>query len=167
MDYVHFLVLEIFFKFDFYRNFKFLKNLFYPSDCLESEFRQLWAEFEWENKVSVNTNIENVREFLNHITTETNMKCITPERALSGECGFLTANLYCKSLFGEAALANLSIELVEGLTEESPAQLIGHIRIRAKSQGMALSLGDKIGATQKKKSKKGDVNPSSTPAVAC
>ena len=93
------------------------------------------------------------------------MKCITPERAISGECGFLTANLYCKSLFGEAALANLSIELVEGLTEESPAQLIGHIRIRAKSQGMALSLGDKIGATQKKKTKKGDVNPSSTPAV--
>jgi hypothetical protein len=63
----------------------------------------------------------------------------------------LTANLYCKSLFGEAALANLSIELVEGISEEKPKVLTGHIRIRAKSQGMALSLGDKIGAAQKKK----------------
>ena len=30
----------------------------------------------------------------------------------------------------------------------------GHIRIRAKSQGMALSLGDKINTSQKSRSKK-------------
>ena len=82
------------------------------------------------------------------------MNSITAERALGGDCGFLTANLYCKSLFGEAALANLSIELVEGISDEKPKVLTGHIRIRAKSQGMALSLGDKIGAAQKKKKPK-------------
>ena len=31
---------------------------------------------------------------------------------------------------------------------------IGHIRIRAKSQGMALSLGDKINTSQKTRAKK-------------
>jgi len=39
-------------------------------------------------------------------------------------------------------LANVSIEKSDPLDTNSP--IIGHIRIRAKSQGMALSLGDKV-----------------------
>ena len=31
-------------------------------------------------------------------------------KALSGECGFMAANLYAKSIFGEDALANVSLE---------------------------------------------------------
>lgn len=26
-----------------------------PASCTDSEFRQMWAEFEWENKVKVTT----------------------------------------------------------------------------------------------------------------
>lgn len=53
-------------------------------------------------------------------------------QAISGECGFLAANMYAKSIFGEDALANLSIEKpIEGGPD---AVVIGHIRIRAKSQ---------------------------------
>ena len=67
----------------------------------------------------------------------TNMSCLTPEGATSGDCDFLSANMYARSLFGEDALANLSIERTEnGVT--------GHVRIRAKTQGIALSLGDRI-----------------------
>jgi coatomer subunit beta len=40
----------------------------------------------------------------------TNMRCLTPDSALDGDCEFLAANLYAKSVFGEDALANLSIE---------------------------------------------------------
>jgi coatomer subunit beta len=69
----------------------------------------------------------------------TNMSCLTPEAALSGECDFLSANLYARSVFGEDALANLSIEKVEGT-----GLIQGHVRIRSKTQGIALSLGDKI-----------------------
>lgn len=29
-----------------------------PAYCTEIKFRQMWAEFEWENKVAVNTNIQ-------------------------------------------------------------------------------------------------------------
>lgn len=68
----------------------------------------------------------------------TNMSCLTPEGALSGECDFLSANMYARSLFGEDALANLSIERTEAGT------ITGHVRIRSKTQGIALSLGDKI-----------------------
>jgi coatomer subunit beta len=118
-----------------------------PARCTDSEFRKMWAEFEWENKVTVNTNIASMSEFLKHLLKSTNMSCLTPEKALSGDCGFMAANLYAKSIFGEDALANLSIEKPADSGLDAP--VTGHIRIRAKSQGMALSLGDKIGLSQK------------------
>lgn len=68
----------------------------------------------------------------------TNMACLTPEAALMGECGFLSANLYARSLFGEDALANLSIE------KGADGVLQGHVRIRSKTQGIALSLGQSL-----------------------
>ncbi|XP_015757207.1 PREDICTED: coatomer subunit beta-like [Acropora digitifera] len=121
-----------------------------PATCTDSDFRQMWAEFEWENKVTVNTNISDLREYLNHLIASTNMKCLTPEKALAGECGFMAANLYARSIFGEDALANVSIEKP---SDQSGPSVTGHVRIRAKSQGMALSLGDKINLSQKKTTK--------------
>ena len=59
------------------------------------------------------------------------MKCLTPEKALSGQCGFMAANMYARSIFGEDALANLSIE--KSFTNPD-CPVTGHIRIRAKSQ---------------------------------
>lgn len=60
--------------------------------------------------MSVRSNITDLREYLDHIRKVTNMRCLTPESALSGECNYLAANLYARSVFGEDALANLSIE---------------------------------------------------------
>ncbi|KAM7254304.1 hypothetical protein ACFE04_031986 [Oxalis oulophora] len=114
-----------------------------PAYCADVVFRTMWAEFEWENKVAVNTNIQDEREFLNHIIKSTNMKCLTPPSALEGECGFLAANMYAKSIFGEDALVNISIE------KQADEKLSGYIRIRSKTQGIALSLGDKITLKQK------------------
>jgi len=119
-----------------------------PAQCTDQEFLQMWVIFEWENKVVVNTNIRDLNEYLDHIVKSTNMKCLTPEKALSGECGFMAANLYAKSIFGEDVLANVSIEKS---LQNPDSQVHGHIRIRAKSQGMALSMGDKINLTQKQK----------------
>lgn len=117
-----------------------------PAHCSDADFRQMWAEFEWENKVSVNTNMTDLHEYLQHLLASTNMKCLTPEKALSGQCGFMAANLYARSIFGEDALANLSIERP---LHKPGAPVLGHVRIRAKTQGMALSLGDKINMMQK------------------
>jgi len=114
-----------------------------PAQCSDVKFRTMWAEFEWENKVAVNTNVTDVNEFLRHIIRSTNMNCLTSESALSGECGFLSANLYAKSVFGEDALANISIE------KQSDGKIGGFIRIRSKTQGIALSLGDKITLKQR------------------
>ncbi|KHG09263.1 hypothetical protein F383_01364 [Gossypium arboreum] len=114
-----------------------------PAVCSDTAFRTMWAEFEWENKVAVNTVIKDEKEFLNHIIKSINMKCLTAPSALDGECGFLAANLYAKSVFGEDALVNLSIE------KQADGKLSGYIRIRSKTQGIALSLGDKITLKQK------------------
>jgi coatomer subunit beta len=114
-----------------------------PASCADVAFRTMWAEFEWENKVAVNTVLQDEKEFLDHIIKSTNMKCLTPPSALEGECGFLAANLYAKSVFGEDALVNVSIE------KQADGKLGGYIRIRSKTQGIALSLGDKITLKQK------------------
>ncbi|KAG8380310.1 hypothetical protein BUALT_Bualt06G0002300 [Buddleja alternifolia] len=114
-----------------------------PAVCSDTAFRTMWSEFEWENKVAVNTTITNEKEFLDHIIKSTNLKCLTALSALEGECGFLAANLYAKSVFGEDALVNVSVE------KQADGKLNGYIRIRSKTQGIALSLGDKITLKQK------------------
>jgi len=118
-----------------------------PASCSDLTFRAMWAEFEWENKVAVNTDITDVNAFLEHVVKSTNMKCLTPASALEGESGFLAANLYAKSIFGEDALVNVSVEKRAG------GSICGYIRIRSKTQGIALSLGDKL--TLKMKGKGG------------
>eukprot|EP00850_Spirogloea_muscicola_P011156 SM000068S20588 [mRNA] locus=s68:311782:317687:- [translate_table: standard] len=114
-----------------------------PATCADVAFRNMWAEFEWENKVAVNTQITEVAQLLEHIVTSTNMKCLTPPSQLAGDCGYLAANLYAKSVFGEDALVNISVE------KQPDGKLGGYIRIRSKTQGIALSLGDKITLKQK------------------
>ena len=115
-----------------------------PATCHDTAFRAMWAEFEWENKVAVNTTITDVRAFLEHVAASTNMRCLTSRSALDGECNYLAANLYAKSVFGEDALVNVSVEKQPG-----DGKLGGYIRIRSKTQGIALSLGDKITLKQK------------------
>ncbi|KAH1394067.1 hypothetical protein KXX50_005078 [Aspergillus fumigatus] len=81
-----------------------------PAHCTETQFRTMWTEFEWENKVNINSKAKSLREFLKQLMESTNMACLTPEASLKGDCRFLSANLYARSVFGEDALANLSIE---------------------------------------------------------
>ena len=123
-----------------------------PAFCTESQFRNMWTEFEWENKVNVYSRGDErltLQEYLDKLMKRTNMACLTPEASLKGDCGFLSANLYAKSMFGisstkqmlmtgEDALANLSVE------KDESGKISGHVRIRSKGQGMALALGQVV-----------------------
>ena len=63
---------------------------------------------------------------------------------------YLTCGMTCApllSLAGEDALVNVSVE------NRPDGSIRGHIRIRSKTQGVALSLGDKITETQRRKKK--------------
>lgn len=114
-----------------------------PAVCTETQFRTMWTEFEWENKVNINSKAKSLRDFLSQLMTCTNMSCLTPEASMKGDCQFLSANLYARSVFGEDALANLSIE-----QEEEDGLVTGFVRIRSRSQGLALSLGSLKGLTK-------------------
>ena len=129
-----------------------------PAECKSEEFRSMWAEFEWENKVAINTHITDLKEFLAHVVKNTNMTCLTSPSDISNTesssssssnmgSDFLAANLYARSVFGEDALVNLSIER----KDEGEKKLSGYIRIRSKTQGIALSLGDRITTVQRSK----------------
>lgn len=107
------------------------------------EFRKVWRDCEWENKVTVKTKLTNLKEYLKQLIAATNMRCVTSEKTLDGESAFLSANLYAKSSFGEEALVNV------GIDQETPTSNVrGSVKIRSRSQGMALSLGEKITIAQ-------------------
>ena len=72
-----------------------------PAHCTEAQFRTMWTEFEWENKVNIHSKAANLREFLAKLMERTNMSCLTPEASLEGDCQFLSANLYARSVFGK------------------------------------------------------------------
>lgn len=143
-----------------------------PATCTETQFRTMWTEFEWENKVNINAKAKSLREFLKQLMACTNMSCLTPEASMKGDCQFLSANLYARSVFGESffflplfpcldhfslwicrltilpgedALANLSVEQD---VEDGP--VTGFVRIRSRSQGLALSLGNLKGLNNTK-----------------
>jgi coatomer subunit beta len=66
-----------------------------PAVCTDEAFRAFWAEFEWENKVAIQTQITDLHEFLDHIIQSTNMTCLTPQNK-SDQGSFLAANLYAR-----------------------------------------------------------------------
>ncbi|KAL5961870.1 Coatomer subunit beta, partial [Taenia solium] len=115
-----------------------------PATCSDADFRTMWSDFDWENKVTVSTQLTDLRAYLDHVTKITNFKCLTPPEALRGECNYLCATLYARSIFGEHVLGNLCLE-----KPADGAPVSGHVRIRAKTQGMAVTMGDKISTSQK------------------
>lgn len=106
----------------------------------------------------VATDIPSAKAFLAHVAAVAHMKVLTPPAALAGDCRFLAANLYARSRFGEDALLNLAVE------EGADGRLAGAVRIRSKTQGMALSVGDVLILKQKGSSGSGG-NENAAPAA--
>lgn len=117
-----------------------------PATCTETEFRKMWNEFEWENKIVVKlSSMETLLEYLAMLLKSTNMRCLTPGAVIGDDkCQFLSANLYLKLSFGEGVLANVCIEKIK----QGP--ILGHVRVRSKGQGLALSLGDRVALVARK-----------------
>lgn len=111
-----------------------------PATCDEASFRKMWNAFEWENKLTVKSKLPSLHSYLNQLIQSTHMNVLTPNETLNDQkCRFLSCNLYSRSSFGEDALANLCIEK-DPVTNE----IIGEVRIRSKTQGLALTHGDSV-----------------------
>ncbi len=48
-----------------------------PAECPELEFKLKWAEYEWENKVHVNTPITDLKQYVEHFAKEMNIQLMT------------------------------------------------------------------------------------------
>jgi len=107
-----------------------------PGYCTESEFKKMWAEYEWENKIIVVTTITDIEEYIDTLQKKLNANRLTPLTGI--ESGFLVTTFYAKSKFKEDALLNVSIE------KTKEGKISGLIRIRAKTEGMAGCIGTRI-----------------------
>jgi hypothetical protein len=130
-----------------------------PATCSETAFRTMWTEFEWENKVNINKkNAGSLREFLDQLMKSTNMSCLTPEAGLKGDCQFLSANLYAKSVFGKLNNASSIRELtflcrrgrVGELEHREGGRERSDHRIRADTESLTRS-GFELGITKRTK----------------
>lgn len=106
-----------------------------PATCSETQFRTMWTEFEWENKVNINSKAKSLREFLDQLMAATNMSCLTPEASLKGDCQFLSANLYARSVFGEFDLHDLKSGNSTKLTVIDRRGCSGELEHRERGRG--------------------------------
>lgn len=114
----------------------------HPGACTEQKFKKLWEEYEWENKIPVNSKLSLPSKYVKALKKELNAKLVTP--VFDEDAIFIAANLNAKSKFEEDCLINISIELTKDQT------LSGQIWIWAKTEGMAGCIGTKIKSIQKK-----------------
>lgn len=111
----------------------------------------MWPSLEWENKININPinkgnhELNDLVELILKSTHLSSLGISSTSRPAEIEVGrsegeedhFLAANLYARSMFNEDVLANLCLESHDG-------QISGHVRLRSKVQGIAVSLGEKI-----------------------
>lgn len=129
----------------------------------ETIFRESWVLLEWENKISIKVQRGGeLKNFLEYLLKKGNLTCITPNVFMKDDDNesdhslpsFLACNLYAKSIFGknrrkrcvfififldEEILANLCLEM-----NPKTKLITGHLRLRSKTQGLAVAYGDKL-----------------------
>ncbi|XP_026193478.1 coatomer subunit beta-like, partial [Cyclospora cayetanensis] len=76
--------------------------------------------------------------------TQQSLQQMKDLQKLAKACSVFSVNLYSRSVFGEDALANLSLEKLRD------GRLSGSVRVRSRTQGIALSVGDKITSLQRR-----------------
>ena len=52
-------------------------NELQTAECTELEFKKKWAEYEWENKVQVNTTMTDLLSYVKHFQTSLNVSLMT------------------------------------------------------------------------------------------
>jgi len=104
----------------------------------EDEFRRLWVKLEWENKVVISSKTTTLQALIELLMREVHFACLTEGYGVSESGDYLAANLGATSAFGEDILANLC------LVRDKENMVTGHLRLRSKTKGIAVALGETI-----------------------
>lgn len=120
-----------------------LIEFIFPGEIKTEEFRTLWSKYEWENKVIVNTHYEDPLEFVRSIAKELKMYILNDLSKMENDA-FISVNLYAKTKLDDDFLMNVSLEKSQG-------KVVGFIRLRGKSKGIIVLLGEKLKQIQSKR----------------
>nr|CCC89365.1 putative coatomer beta subunit [Trypanosoma congolense IL3000] len=127
-----------------------------PTACSTEEFREKWGKFSWETTLAVNTDKTDLREYVEFVMRETNMCLLEPypevdEDELLGlspteeedDYSYVSCSMYARTVFGEDALANVSIE------RDAHGKIGGVVRIRSNVQSIAYGIGERLSALER------------------
>lgn len=114
----------------------------YPVNIDLNQYRKMWAKYEWENRIVLNTNINNLYELVKHIEKQFKVKLIGNEKVIENST-CICANFYAKTKLDDDFLINVSAEIVE-------EKIQGYAKIRAKNKGIVINLGEKLKILQNK-----------------
>lgn len=116
-----------------------------PDTISDSAFRSQWTLLEWENKINIDAGGDG-----GHFTSCTDLFSFLGDKMRLAVCGqqnpddddddvssYLAGNMYAKTIFGEEVLVNMCFESKDD-------RITGHLRLRSRSQGVAVALGDRI-----------------------
>lgn len=115
-----------------------------PASLPESRFRDQWVLLEWENKISIKVPQLGLRQFMDFLMAAGHLTAITPNAGLEAGAAFLACNLYARSIFDEEILANICLEHTSNGQGSDGDLIKGHLRLRSKTQGLAVAYGDKL-----------------------
>lgn len=105
----------------------------------DAAFRALWPTLEWENKIVIPAiHGLTLSNLMSQLLGQAHLECCTPGYGVNETGDYLAANLHAVSSFGEEILANICLEAA------GEAGISGHLRLRSKTQGIAVALGDHI-----------------------
>nr|Q9NFU6.1 RecName: Full=Coatomer subunit beta; AltName: Full=Beta-coat protein; Short=Beta-COP [Trypanosoma brucei brucei]CAB87383.1 putative coatomer beta subunit [Trypanosoma brucei brucei] len=127
-----------------------IMNYVRPAKCSASEFRDKWCKYDWENAVAIRTEKTDMREYVEYVMQGTNTRLLEPypeedDEVVSafdgkGDNGhrYVSCNMYARTLFGDDALLNVSIE------RDAEGKLSGMVRVRANKRPVAYGFGEKL-----------------------
>lgn len=118
-----------------------------PESISDSEFRSQWTLLEWENKINVDVaarSFSSCASLFSFLAEK--MKLAVTGQPPPAEAAYLAGNLFAKTIFGEEVLVNVCLERGG---DDKVAHISGHLRLRSRSQGVAVALGDRILSTLK------------------
>ena len=50
-----------------------------PASIGINDFRKKWSKYEWENRISINTNLSDMNSFVDHISKSLKMRRVTDD----------------------------------------------------------------------------------------
>lgn len=135
-----------------------IMNYIKPAVCQGSEFRSKWCIFDWENKIDVFTDKYTLKDYIDLIVRELNMHLMEDYNGADvamlselpvadenmGSSEYISCNLFARTVFGDDALANVSVE-----RDAATGMISGVVRIRSNAQTLAFGIGEKLTLLQK------------------